>query len=126
MSFGEFVSSGFGLWVDDAAEGSTTVLKQEKHVSWGDDRKYFQANAADNRQDESYCQIGEISTETRDIEELALTLVEERNQLLKLLEQAQAEVNTLKTENTDLRNENKFRYVFAMGYPLKKCDDTLQ
>ena len=111
MSFGEFISSGFGFCMDDAAEGSNIILNQEKKVSWADDLKDFQANGAADYRQEDDCdgQIREISTEARDIEELALTLVEERNQLLKLLEQARAEVNTLKTENTDLRHENQYR-----------------
>jgi hypothetical protein len=95
MAFQQCVTNGFGLCAEHDTEEATVPTMVQKNIE-------------DTR--------GEIIVESdrdtnRELEQLAVTLVAERNLLLDRLRESRKEIKRLQSENDNMRNENQYRHL---------------
>jgi len=115
MSFQHFVASGFGLWEQNG--DADTVSKAHSEATPKRRTRGTRREDAPERvpEDETRGEALDMSDRDRsnsvDLKQLALALVEERNTLLMRLKQSKEEINRLQEENEDLRNENSYRHL---------------
>ena len=103
MSFQEFVSSGFGLFKESDAKSideKTTIVKNGQEDDCTDTRQPTEEECRD---------FGREFDSRESLEKPTLLLVDERKRLLRMLEKSKEEIESLKTQNKDLKNENNYR-----------------
>lgn len=103
MSLQEIISSGFGLWTN---ENSETAADKKLGRAINFQRQSSRVRRTRQRQEDRdpRAEVSRAIAGNRDLEEMAVSLVEERNFLLKKLQK-------LQVENEDLRNENTYRHL---------------
>jgi putative cell wall-binding protein len=112
MSFHAFISSGFGLLTNENSQPAAA-----KKQGRANGRKIIKKNLEGREEREPRTEVSEVVTANRDLGQMAVSLAEERNQLLKQLQK-------LQTENEDLRNENTYRHL--MMRKMKKQSKRLE
>ncbi|CAJ1934286.1 unnamed protein product [Cylindrotheca closterium] len=101
MPFQEFVNSGFGLWTPDCTHVNR-VRKQRREFESVLSQQSVNSEERESNELRGHDEVGE----DRDLEDMALSLVENRNDLLKHLAKTVEAMKKLEAENEKTRSEN--------------------
>lgn len=108
MSFQEFVNSGFGLWTPDYTHVNRVKKQRRDFESMLSQQTSEQCSSikAEERESIEQLRLPEVR-EDEDLELMALSLVENRNELIKHMEKSVEAMKELEAENERIRAENE-------------------